>query len=872
MRFSPLHNEPSRIAQNAYGASSSSNRTIHRAAALRPFLLTILAIVVTSSGLSAADPDPLDWPYWRGPEMNGISRETGIVDSWSPEGENLLWFKPEFASRSTPIVMNGKIYFLANLNPGSEEEGEKVVCADAATGEVKWENKFNVFLSDVPDTRVAWSSVIGDPETGNVFALGVCGYFQCINGETGKTLWSHSLSEEFGLLSTYGGRTNFPIVYKDQVIISSIIIGWGEQAKPRHSFISFDKRNGQPVWFNGTRPLPYDTTYSAPSLTVIDGAPALVFGSGDGGVHAIQPSTGVPIWKYNISRRGINTAPVVAGDFVIGGHSEENVDSTEMGALFSLNLNSSGDITQTGEVWRNREMYIGKSSPIVVGDRVYAVEDKGNLLIIDLKTGEQIGREKLGTMGRASLLYADGKIFTCEGNGRWAIFKVNEDGTLERIHRLRLDGDVSASPIISHGRLYITTGAGMYCVGKKDAKPAADPRPEAKVEKAVGFDMEPAHVQVVPVDTLLKGGPQGQRQLHHVRLYNSKGQYLKTCKADEVEFSISGAGSIDADGRFTASKENSHDATMLTAKVGELTGTSRIRVIPDFPWEFKFSDGEIPITWIGARYRHIALDFDLYKKLEAENVLLSRLYVYFRSEFVNFAPTRVFDNTTPKQRWTGLLDFSNLLESVKTLDDAKAVMDPLLTTLKDEGVLAEWTWENVEGNGPRLTIQRGEDEVSGNGVMCKITTIPKGARSQGWMGRTNFSNYSIQADVYSAERNGKIGDAGVIGQRYRLDLMGAAQELKLVSWISHEEKFHTVPFEWKANTWYTLKLNASVTEKDGHKVSTLKGKCWPQGDKEPEEWTITWEDNPANEIGSPGLFGNAKDAEVFFDNVKVSSN
>ena len=137
----------------------------------------------------------------------------------------------------------------------------------------------------------------------------------------------------------------------------------------------------------------------------------------------------------------------------------------------------------------------------------------------------------------------------------------------------------------------------------------------------------------------------------------------------------------------------------------------------------------------------------------------------FRSEFVNFSPTRVFDNTTPQQRWTSLLDFSNLLESVKTLDDAKAVMDPLLTTLKNEGLLAEWTWENVEGSGPRLTVTRGEDKVSGNGVMCKITTIPKGARSQGWMGRTNFSNYSIQADVYSAERDGKIGDAGVIGQR-----------------------------------------------------------------------------------------------------------
>ena len=687
-----------------------------RFSALRSLLLTILAIVVTASSLtatsvSAADPDPLDWPFWRGPEMNGISRETGIVDSWSPEGENLLWFKPEFASRSTPIVMNGNLYFLANLNPGSEEEGEKVVCADAATGEVKWENKFNVFLSDVPDTRVAWSSVVGDPETGNVFALGVCGLFQCINGETGKTLWSHSLSEEFGLLSTYGGRTNFPIVFKDQVIISSIIIGWGEKAKPQHSFISFDKRNGQSVWFNGTVPLPDDTTYSAPVLSVVNGMPVMVFGSGDGAVHAFQPSTGVPVWRYDASQRGMNITPVVIGDTVISGHSEENLDSSEMGALFALDLTKTGDITKSGERWRNREMFVGKSSPVVVGDRIYAVEDSGNMLIVDLKTGEQIGREKLGTMGRASLLYADGKLFTCEGNGRWAIFKITDDG-LERIHKLRLDGDVSASPIISHGRLYVTTGAGMYCIGNKDAKPAADPRPEVKAEAAVGFDMEPAHVQVVPTESLLKSGPQGQRQLHHVRLYNSKGQYLKTCKADEVEFSISGPGSIDADGRFTAAKENSHGATILTAKVGSLTGTARIRAVPDLPWEFTFSDGEIPVSWIGARYRHIALDFDLYKKLEAENVLLSRLYVYFRSEFVNFGPTRVFDNTTPQQRWTGLLDFSNLTESVKTVDDAKTIIDPLLTSLKKDGVLAEWTWEKVEGSGPRLTVKRGADKDS----------------------------------------------------------------------------------------------------------------------------------------------------------------
>ena len=153
---------------------------------------------------------------WRGPEQNGISRETGLPDSWDLEsGENLLWKNAKsWRTRSTPIVMNGKLYTLASSDPGTHEEGEKVICADAATGKVLWENKFNVFLSDVPDTRVAWSCCVGDPTTGRVYAMGVCGYFQCLDGETGKTLWSHSLSEEFGLLSTYGGRTNVPVIVR----------------------------------------------------------------------------------------------------------------------------------------------------------------------------------------------------------------------------------------------------------------------------------------------------------------------------------------------------------------------------------------------------------------------------------------------------------------------------------------------------------------------------------------------------------------------------------------------------------------------------------------------------------------------------------
>src|SRR5262249_46302734 len=165
--------------------------------------------LLLSGMTTAADIDPFDWPYWRGPEMNGISREKNLPDRWDPEGENLVWKSESLGTRSTPIVLRNKLYTLCRHNAHTTEEAEKVVCADASTGKVLWEKVFNVFLSDVPGERVGWSSVAGDPQTGNVFALGVCGYFQCLDGESGETLWSHSMSEEYGLLTTYGGRTNF---------------------------------------------------------------------------------------------------------------------------------------------------------------------------------------------------------------------------------------------------------------------------------------------------------------------------------------------------------------------------------------------------------------------------------------------------------------------------------------------------------------------------------------------------------------------------------------------------------------------------------------------------------------------------------------
>jgi hypothetical protein len=113
-------------------------------------------------------------------------------------------------------------------------------------------------------------------------------------------------------------------------------------------------------------------------------------------------------------------------------------------------------------------------------------------------------------------------------------------------------------------------------------------------------------------------------------------------------------------------------------------------------------------------------------------------------------------------------------------------------------------------------------------------------------------------------------DIGVIAQRYTLDMMGVSQQLQIRSWTAQlEHRFAvTIPFPWKPDVWYTIKFRAST---DGGKA-VLRGKVWERGQPEPEQWTIEGTDEVPNLVGSPGLFGNATNAEIFIDNISVTPN
>jgi outer membrane protein assembly factor BamB len=720
-----------------------------------------------------------DWPNWRGPAQNRISNEKNLPAKWSPKGENLLWSNPQLGSRSTPVVLGNRLYTICRDQPSTKLEGEKVVCADAATGKILWENKFNVYLSDVPDTRLGWSSCTVDPNTGKVYALGVCGLFQCIDGATGKTLWSHSLAEKFGLLSTYGGRTNVPVIVDDLVLISSIVIGWDKMAKPAHRFMAFDKSTGVIQWFNGTRISPYDTTYSTPTVATIGNQRALIFGSGDGAVWAFQPLTGRQIWKYQVSKRGLNVSPLVHNNRVFTGHSEENLGDNTMGSLVSIDATGKDDLSGTDKVlWKVKQKMVGKSSPLMIDGKLYAVEDSAGLMIIDPKTGKQLYRKKLGTVQRSTPLFADGKLYITTANGR--VYTLAPDGDKVKIlHKDRLPSgeECHGSPIAAHGRVYIPTSSNLYCIGDKEKIKDIEPlRIPERPLSVVSPQARASQIQLVPAEVLITSG---STQPFRVRKFDESGQRYPGGSIKAV-FSIEGSGTIDAKtGIFTAPANAGHTHAIITAKVGDLTSQARIRMVPPLPWKFDFDDGNVPITWIGGRVRHIAID--------------------------------------------------------------------------------------------------GTDKDGGGKILQKRTEVPTrpgqttklGTRSRTWFGPDTLSNYTVQADFKGQDNAGKIPDGGLIAQRYTLSLMGAAQELHLISWVTHDKRTaRRIPFAWKPEVWYRMKFSAAV--EDGKAV--LRGKVWPRDEKEPVVWTVEMTDERPNLTGSPGMFGNARDALLFIDNISVTPN
>ena len=703
-----------------------------------------------------------DWPNWRGPARNGTSAETGLISSWSPEGENLIW-RNDFVGRSTPVVFDGRVCASGRSGEGITRQ-EMVACFDAESGEKLWDYRFNVYHTSVPWNRVGWGGVTGDPETGYIYHQGVAGWFHAFDSKTGEVVWSRSFIEEYGFMEGYGGRTQTALIDEDRVVITFSSTSWGPEGRPLHRIRAFDKRTGEQLWVSQPASSQADkNTQSTPNVAVVDGQRLVVAGNGGGGIYGVQARTGTPVWGFQLSKRGINVSVVTEGDRVYGSHSEENMDSGDMGRVVAINATGSGDVTQSEEAWR-LPLGAGFSSPALHDGRLYVVDNSANLHAIDAKSGEHLWELNFGRVGKPSPVYADGKIYVTEVNGRVVIIEPGEtEGKILDSDVIKTpdgrDAEIYSSVAIAYGRIYFTTEEGIYCLGDKNRPFEVSASMPAELPKEGRAGVRPATLQVVPADIIIAPGDTVN---FRVKAFDEKGREMSDDLA--VTWSLEGLeGELSKDGTFTAASE-------------QISGTG-----------------------------HVAAHIDLSDRISAGQLVS-----------VQSPGTRSEESGRVKGK-----------ARVRQIQDL-----PIEETFNSIEPGARPGYQMAYG------ARFGVEELEGERVMAKGPSPIKIHRHITFFGRPDHSDYTIQGDLMGTKAGRKVGDIGLINSGYTMELLGGYQAVQVRSWQSELRMMQQIDFPWEFGTWYTMKLKV---EEDGGKAM-VRGKVWPRGEDEPEDWTITVED------------------------------
>jgi outer membrane protein assembly factor BamB len=385
----------------------------------RPILAAWILLVL--AGIGRAD----DWPQWRGPNRDGVWRESGIAQRFKSSELTPKWRVEIGSGYCGPTVSHGRVYVMdLIIRPTTME---RIHCFDEKSGKKLWSHEYECAYGRVQYPAGPRASVTIDG--GKAYALGSTGRLHVLDAASGSIVWQKDLDQQYSIDLPNWGITAAPLIHENLVVLH--IGGRGA------CVIALNKDTGDEVW----RALSDPAQYSAPIVVQQAGQPVVICWTG-GSVAGLAANTGKVLWRYEWKPRkmpiGVAT-PVVEGDRVFFTSFYDG----------SLLLRLRGDKPEVEKLWqiagrdeRNTEaLHSIISTPVFENGFIYGVDSYGELRCLDAADGHRVWEDKTAVpTARWSTIHFvknGGRYFLFNERGELIIARLSPKG-YDEISRARL--------------------------------------------------------------------------------------------------------------------------------------------------------------------------------------------------------------------------------------------------------------------------------------------------------------------------------------------------------------------------------------------------------------------------------------------------
>jgi len=403
--------------------------------------------------LIAMAPAPKDapapnWLEFRGPDGTGHYTGPKLPSTWSPT-TNVVW-KTEIAGKgwSSPILVNGLLIQTTAVAKGSDHD-LRVIAIDAESGKVKWDKSAFVRTSTEAGKMHAKNSYASPtPVSDGKIVIAHFGHMGTACYDlAGKELWK---TDKYSYDPQHGNG-NSPILVDDNVIFSC-------DGNDQQYIVALNKTTGKEVW-KTQRNTPARLKFSFATAQLIEHkGKKLIISPASDIVAAYDPKTGKEIWrvKYPVPGWSLIARPVYGNGllFICTGYVTQH--------LMAIDPEGSGDITKTNVKWVARKFVPNTPTPLIVGEELYTIADQGTMSCLDAKTGKVHWAERLkGKAFSASPILSDGKIYITSEDGIGSVIAADKT-KLDVIQTNDMKEKTFASIVPANGAIYLRTETTLF--------------------------------------------------------------------------------------------------------------------------------------------------------------------------------------------------------------------------------------------------------------------------------------------------------------------------------------------------------------------------------------------------------------------------